>query len=214
MNKQPSAPRTCLRDPIPEIFDAARYLDAAVSAHLAGRGALADELIRMADIPAITEWTESLWGVGGPWSRPFAVENPLPYVQKDQRIKERMPAKAEINMLLARDGFHCRFCGIPLVRAEMRKLIRKAYPEALRWGDRNAEQHAGFQVIWLQYDHVLPHARGGTNDLSNMIVTCAPCNNGRSNLTLEEAGLSDPRLREPRRSTWDGLERFACRPVP
>jgi hypothetical protein len=57
-------------------------------------------------------------------------------------------------------------------------------------------------------DHMLPHARGGTSDLSNMIVTCAPCNNGRSNLTLEEVGLADPFLRAPVRSTWDGLERF------
>ena len=60
----------------------------------------------------------------------------------------------------------------------------------------------------LHYDHLLPHARGGTNDFENMLVTCAPCNCGRDNLTLEEVGLSDPRLREPVRSAWDGLERF------
>ncbi|MCG8042457.1 MAG: hypothetical protein JAZ17_03525 [Candidatus Thiodiazotropha endolucinida] len=34
----------CFRDPIPEIFDAARYLDAAVSAHFAGKTDLAEEL--------------------------------------------------------------------------------------------------------------------------------------------------------------------------
>jgi 5-methylcytosine-specific restriction endonuclease McrA len=210
MNKHPFKLRTCLRDPIPEIFEAARYLDAAVSAHLAAKRALADELIRLADIPAITEWTEALWGVGGPWSRPLRVEEPAAFVPKDQRLKARMPAKAERCALLARDGFQCRFCGIPLVRAETRSQIRKAYPEALRWGDRNADQHAGFQAMWLQYDHLLPHARGGTNELENMLVTCAPCNNGRSNLTLEEVGLADPRLRDPLRATWDGLERF-CR---
>lgn len=33
----------CLRPPIPEIFNAARYLDAAVSAHTASKRALADE---------------------------------------------------------------------------------------------------------------------------------------------------------------------------
>ena len=169
----------------------------------------ADELIRMADIPAISEWSESLWGKGGPWSRPpLRVENPLPFVPKAERVKARMPTKAEIATLLTRDGFHCRFCGIPLIRAETRMLIRNAYPEALRWGVRNAEQHAGFQAMWLQYDHMLPHARGGLNELSNMIVTCAPCNNGRSNLTLEEVGITDPFLRAPIRSSWDGLERF------
>lgn len=150
----------------------------------------------------------TLWGKGGPWCRPLPVENRLPYVGKEQRIKARMPSKSETVTLLARDGFHCRFCGIPLVRAQMRILIHKAYPEALRWGDRISDQHSGFQALWLQFDHLLPHARGGSNELSNMIVTCAPCNNGRSNLKLEEVGLADPRFRDPIRSPWNGLEHF------
>lgn len=208
MDKQPLALRTCLRDPISQIFEAARYIDAAVSANSIGKWALADELIRLADIPAITEWAESLWGVGGPWSRPLRVEEPLAFVPKDQRPKARMPSEAQKRALLSRDGFHCRFCGILLIRSETRLAIREVFPDALRWGNRNEDQHAGFQTIWLQYDHLIPHARGGTNDLSNMVVTCAPCNYGRSNLTLEEVGLIDPRLRDPIRSTWDGLERF------
>jgi 5-methylcytosine-specific restriction endonuclease McrA len=208
MDTNLSSLRTCLRDPISEIFDAARYLDAAVSAHLAGKIALADELIRLADMPAIREWTESLWGRGGPWTRPLRIENPLPFVVKDERVKIRMPSKADMAALIKRDGFHCRFCGIPVVRAEVRTLIHRAYPKALPWGTGNANQHAGFQALWVQYDHLLPHARGGANELSNMLVTCGPCNFGRNNLTLEEAGLADPRLREPVRSTWDGLERF------
>ncbi|MCX6971643.1 MAG: HNH endonuclease [Verrucomicrobia bacterium] len=56
--------------------------------------------------------------------------------------------------------------------------------------------------------HLLPHARGGTNDLENIVITCAPCNYARMNHTLEEVGLIDPRTREPIKSTWDGLERF------
>ena len=208
MEKNSIKLRTCLRDPIPEIFDAARYLDAAVSAYLVGKWAVADELIRLADIPAITEWTESLWGAGGPWTCPLSVENPLPSVLRDQRLKARMPAPSEMRAILARDGFHCRFCRIPVVRRETRSLIRREFPEVLRWGNRNKDQHAGFQAMWLQYDHILPHARGGTHDLNNILVTCAPCNNGHSNLTLEEVGLADPRSRAPLRSMWDGLERF------
>jgi len=200
--------RTCLRNPIPEILDAARYLDAAVSAHLANKHALADELIRMADMPEITDWTESLWGKGGPWSRPLAVEQLLPFVSKDDRVRQRMPPKTDLAALLERDGFTCRFCGIPLVRAETRKLIHKSYPDAARWGSRNADQHAGLQAMWLQYDHVVPHSRGGTNERSNMVVTCAPCNNGRAELTLEQVGVTDPRVQDPAASWWDGLERF------
>jgi hypothetical protein len=48
----PIGDRLCLPEPIPEIADAARYLDAAVSAHLAGRTDLAESLIRLADLPS------------------------------------------------------------------------------------------------------------------------------------------------------------------
>lgn len=62
--------------------------------------------------------------------------------------------------------------------------------------------------MWVQYDHLVPHARGGNNDLKNIVITCAPCNYGRWNKLVEEVGLRDPRDREPVQSTWDGLERF------
>lgn len=208
MEQSTTTVKRCLREPIPEIYDAARYLDAAVSTHLTGNRIVAEELIRMADMPAIRDWSESLWGAGGPWSKPLPVENAPPYVPKELRIAERMPSKAVLTQILARDGFSCRFCGIPVVRKEIRLLLKQSYPEAVRWGLPNSDQHFGLQAMWLQYDHLLPHARGGDNELSNLIVTCAPCNNGRSNLTLEEAGLLDPRLRPPVHSSWDGLERL------
>jgi 5-methylcytosine-specific restriction endonuclease McrA len=201
--------KTCLRDPIPEIFDAARYLDAAVSAHLAGKVELADELFRLADNPAISKWTESLWGKGGPWTQaPLPVKNPAPHISEDQRSEPRMPTKSQMAALLERDGYRCRFCGIPVIRREVREKITQKYPDAARWKSRNVHQHAAFQAMWLQYDHLLPHSRGGVTDLSNLVITCAPCNFGRTELTLEEVGLLDPRLRNPIRSTWDGLERF------
>jgi len=75
-------------------------------------------------------------------------------------------------------------------------------------GRTNASQHRAFQALWVQYDHLLPHARGGDNSLDNMVITCAPCNFGRGDYTLEKMGLNDPRTRDPVRSTWDGLERF------
>ena len=84
----------------------------------------------------------------------------------------------------------------------------QAFPEALPWGKTNSSQHAAFQAIWLQYDHVLPHARGGDNSHANVVIACAPCNFARMNYTLEEVGLSNPLSREPSYSGWDGLERF------
>jgi 5-methylcytosine-specific restriction endonuclease McrA len=60
----------------------------------------------------------------------------------------------------------------------------------------------------VQYDHLVPHARGGGNGLDNIVITCGPCNFGRMERTLEEVGLIDPRTRAPVRSSWDGLERY------
>ena len=87
----------------------------------------------------------------------------------------------------------------------MRQRIHAVYPEALPWGRTNLTQHAAFQAMWVQYDHLLAHARGGDNSMENMVVTCGPCNFGRVEYTLEELGLIDPRTREPVRSTGMGL---------
>ncbi|HKV53095.1 MAG TPA: hypothetical protein VJN94_00505, partial [Candidatus Binataceae bacterium] len=53
--------RLCISNPIQQIFDAARYLDAAVSAHIQGKQTLAEELIRSADMPEIYEWLKPIW---------------------------------------------------------------------------------------------------------------------------------------------------------
>jgi 5-methylcytosine-specific restriction endonuclease McrA len=206
MDEQLEPLRRCLRDPIPEIGDAARCLDAAVSAHLTGRFDLADELIRAADMPVIRQWTESLWGKKSPYVK--VRQSSVPLTCSGELPSRRYAATAGRALLHQRDGYHCRFCGIPVIRSEVRKRMNAAYPKAARWGKRNHDCHAAFQAMWVQYDHVVPFKRGGATTLENLIVTCAPCNFGRMEHTLDEVGLLDPRIREPFRSTWDGLERF------
>ena len=197
--------KRCFREPIPELYDAARYLDAAVSAHMGGHFGLAKQLIALADMPAIREWTESIWGAGSPYVTPSQATK-MDLVRSDEQA--RMPSVLVKEQLRERDGYHCRFCGTPVVRAEIRSQLHKSYPQALRWGSRNSEQHTAFQAMWLQYDHLVPHARGGGNGLGNLVVTCAPCNYGRMNFTLAEVGLADPFAFAPINSWWDGLERL------
>src|SRR5687767_1693924 len=117
----PESFRRCLRDSIPEIADAARYLDAAVSAHHAGRSDLAETLIRLADIPMIREWTESLWGKNSPYVK---VRQTSAVVIRGVRARARMPTATEKALLHKRDGYHCRFCGIPVIRADVRKRMK------------------------------------------------------------------------------------------
>lgn len=200
--------RRCFCPPIPEVFDAVRFLDAAVSAHLQDRRDIADELFRLANIRAVWEWTDSIWGKKSPYVQFRRTPTAPSTLPKGERVKVRMPTSEEKARIHARDGYHCRFCGIPVIRPEIRRKIAAEYPDAIPWGVTNGTQHAGFQALWAQYDHILPHARGGNNDLDNIILTCSACNFGRMSYTLEEVGLSDPRLSEPYRSSWDGLERF------
>lgn len=208
------APRRCLREPIPEIFFAANLLDQAVDAHLSGDHTIAEALIRAADIPEVGQWVDSLWGSAknhpnqAKYLRVRTIEGAPPTVPKQDRIKERMPSASERRMIVERWGYNCAFCGIPVIRKEVRCRMRKAYPNALRWGSQNAKQHAAFQCLWLQYDHIVPHARGGGNDPSNIIVTCSGCNYGKGNYVLAEQGLMDPRQRSINKTNWDGLERF------
>jgi hypothetical protein len=199
------AARLCLSEPITQLKDAARYLDAAVSAHLQNKPELAEQLFRLAEIPAIRQWTKSIWANSEVHVR---FRSPEPTLPKELRARPRMPSSAEKAQVHARDGCNCRFCGMPVIRRHVRNLIRNAYPAAVNWGGREILQHAAFQAMWAQYDHIVPHARGGTNDLSNLVLSCAPCNFGRAGYTLHEVAVLDPRDRLPMQSQWDGLERF------
>jgi 5-methylcytosine-specific restriction endonuclease McrA len=118
-----------------------------------------------------------------------------------------MPDTQMKEELHRRDGYHCRFCGIPVIHADTRRFLHKIYPDAVPWGRTNATQHAAFQCMWLQYDHVVPHSAGGENALDNLVITCSACNFGKMEFLLEEIGLSDPRDFAPIQSQWDGLER-------
>src|SRR5688572_8151174 len=97
--------RLCFREPIPEIQSAAALLSNAVDAHIAGEHELARECLRLANLPAVRDFTESLWGrrsrfvplVAGA-DRPQAL-----------RVERRMPTQLQKRALHSRDGFHCRF---------------------------------------------------------------------------------------------------------
>lgn len=204
--------RRHFREPVPEIYDAVRLLDAAATAHLLGERGIASELIRLADMPVIRDWLDSIWGAGSRYVFYRPVPDSPAFVSKDGKASARMPDAATKRKLIERDGHHCRLCGIPVIREEVRKYLRACYPGTLRWGARNVDQHAAFQALWLQYDHILPHARGGSNSIANMLVACAACNYGRMDYTFEEVGFAPIATLEPVRSSWDGLERVLSRP--
>ena len=208
------APRRCMRAPIDEIFHASHLLDRAADAHLAGDYTIAEKLIRDANMPDVRAWTESLWGnaKANPdqwrYHRFREVPDAPSMLSREKRFPRRMPSMSESADIIARYGRNCVFCGIPLISKRVRSILKRYYPNALSWGLTNASQHAAFQCMWMQFDHVVPHSRGGDNSLENVIVTCAPCNFGRMERTLEEVGLIDPRTLSFLATPWDGLERL------
>jgi hypothetical protein len=58
--------------------------------------------------------------------------------------------------VLKRDGFRCRYCGATPAQA------------------------------MLHVDHVVPVAKGGTNDPMNLVVACQPCNSGKGAVSLDD----------------------------
>jgi hypothetical protein len=196
----------CFREPIPELYQCAAMLRQAASAHLSGLTKEAEQLLRESNSAAVRQWLDSIWGKSSPYVQVRSVHDAPGNLSTSGRVESRMPTSQGKRLLLKRDGFHCRFCGLPLIRQEVRSHLHRCYPDALPWGRTNLSQHAAFQALWVQYDHILPHARGGSNDLQNMVIACAACNFGRMNYTLEEVGIADPRLHSPFESDWNGLE--------
>ena len=209
------APRPYFRDPIPEIFEAAELLSQAVDAHLVagGRCDKAGELIKQADMKIVWDWTDSICGPEKPKiHRRRPVKGAPKTLGESERDPKRKPSKQEELVLIKRDGYQCRFCGIPVIHMKIRVAMRKHYSDELKWENFKREQHAAFQCMLMQFDHIVPHSRGGRTDLDNLVVTCASCNYGRLfgriACTIEETGLIDPRTLPVSKTSWDGLERF------
>lgn len=214
------APRRCLREPIPEIFEAAELLSSAVDAHLKNDRTHAGRLIAEANMPSLWEWYHSIMGQESrEVHRQREVAGTPPKLSSADRDPKSEPTREEKWALIARDGYRCRFCGIPVVRREIRDAMRYRYPDALPWPTvgKGCDQrkHTAFLCMTLTHDHVLPHSRGGLTNLDNLVITCWPCNFGKAGIkawTLEQVGLMNPLENPPEHAAlkieWDGLQRF------
>ena len=198
-----------IKEPIPQIFQSWDFLNHAVDAHLAGERQRANAFFKNADMRPVWEW------LNPGWARPdlnVVVHNPpgdTQEVSKDLRDPDRNIAPSIRAAVLQRDGYRCRYCGIPVVHADIRKLARRLYPDAVPWDQFDPKmQHAGFACLWLQFDHVVPHSHGGRSSSDNVVVSCALCNYGKDKYTLCQLDVADPRQTPPVSTTWNGLERF------
>ena len=131
-------------------------------AHLAGDTSLAKNLIIAVDMNEIGEWLDPIWYRTSDLVIPIETSGLQPIIPKNERALPRMPGAQMKRDLIKRDGHHCRFCKMPVIREEVRKELNRLYPVEARWVPHKADQqHRGLQVMWLQYDHIEVHSRGG-----------------------------------------------------
>jgi len=101
-----------------------------------------------------------------------------------------------------------RYSGARLIFPGTLRLLSTIMPEEFpthpNW--KMSECHAAYWELCATLDHVMPVARGGSDDASNWVTTSMMRNSAKGNWTLEELGWS---LQPPGRGEdWDGLMRW------
>ncbi|WP_168175240.1 HNH endonuclease [Thioclava sp. F28-4] len=201
--------RRFIKEPISEVHAAIHALVDAADAHIEGDFDTAAAKFKDANCSVTWKWLNDAWSDVRKNVVFWKPEGDSQLVPKSERDPDRSIKAAIKRAVLERDGYTCRYCGLPVIPADIRRVAHGLYPSAVPWSSRNpAEQHAAFQASWLQYDHVEPHSHGGMSSLENVVISCALCNFGKDRFTLRQLDIEDPRLREPVPSDFDGLERL------
>jgi hypothetical protein len=108
-----------------------------------------------------------------------------------------------------RDGYRCRYCDMPVIDREALKAFAAFIngPQ-FTFGDTIDSRHGIALLATAQLDHLVAHSAGGGTIDDNMVTACWTCQFGKDGFSLEQLGIDDPRLRDPRMGTWDGL--YSC----
>ncbi len=69
--------------------------------------------------------------------------------------------------------------------------------------DKHSCQYCGrhFKTEELTFDHVIPIAKGGKKDWTNIVTACIRCNNKKSGRTPEEANMH--LVKKPKKPNWN-----------
>lgn len=180
----------------------------ATEAHQQGYKDDASQLFREADSDEVWRWLHPAWFIPIRNVVHRTVSGDTIKVARSDRDPDRRIHPTVRHAVLARDGYTCRYCGVGVVPVEVRNLVFSLYPLVRSVKDRPHRNHAAFDALWLQYDHVVPHCHGGPSSPENVVISCGLCNYGKDQYTLAQLDLEDPRMRDPVASAWDGLTRL------
>lgn len=140
-----------------------------------------------------TKWPASL-------HETVAATGPPPTVELGRTLSTRV---------FERDGYRCRYCGIPVFtqwqRGDIPRLIT-AFPDltehvVCRDGSLHGTGKSGALTntdtakwLWMtaSADHVWPASLGGPTTMDNLVTACAGCNYGKADWTLAQLDVLDP----------------------
>jgi len=119
-------------------------------------------------------------------------------------------ARMRLVRIFVRDGFTDRYFGEPLIFPGTLRALSVLAPAVFPY-HRNWKQSLTHPAYWTHYptiDHVVPVARGGEDNESNIVTTSMVRNAAKSNWLLSELGW--PVERAPVAGAWDGLLPWFC----
>jgi hypothetical protein len=130
----------------------------------------------------------------------------LPAPEAEPATGTRTASPALRARVLARDRYHCRYCGVRVIPREVLVAYGSIVGQEVFGTERaNAARHGAALVSWAEVDHVVPYQQGGPTTEDNLVTSCWACNYGKDRYTVHQLGISDPRERAPVDSDWDGL---------
>ena len=131
------------------------------------------------------------------------LKSELSFVRVEAKERGRIPNNKMLEVFY-RDNFTCRYCGRKTVFSGLLRIISHLFPEEFPYHPnwKMDKTHPVFWKLSTSCDHIVPRARGGSDDIENLVTCCYMCNTIKANWTLEELRWT---LLEPSKDEWDGL---------
>lgn len=171
----------CFMVPPEFVIQTAYDIRSAFEAYCDGDVQRSRLLLAKADDPKLTKYQEDVNRIK---LERAAIFMKMATVIKKPKVETRMPKESEKVKIFTRDGWHCRFCGNPVIYKDVVKHFSKLEIGA-RWGRTNNDKHRGISPFFAVADHLIVHSKGGDNSPDNIVTACGPCNYGSTRLVVE-----------------------------
>ena len=132
--------------------------------------------------------------------------------ERAERLRVRLPvllprkaiSMAKMVAVFQRDRFTCVYCGSSVVPTPILRAASLLWPHLIPYNPnwRADATHPIYMARSATVDHLVPHAHGGLDEISNLVTACWPCNTRKADATLERLGWS---VLDVPDTDWDGL---------